>query len=421
MHAVDRGQAMVSEVARLWAGLGLFPLEMIAACEGKSTGSFLAEATGLSPAHLSSSGLEVKNQKRLGRVRQHAQEYARSGLAAKGYSPDEIEQYIAAYPETALAGLAYRLGHAGPAPLSLAMSLGARLDRLVLDVLRCVENDELSAYQCLLIDFLDEEKHFVEDQKYTADIAEIRRALSAATDWASLQGPSDAVVQHVLLAVLAAVDVEWGARYFGSLAPTPTFLWLAPQFHPDFDASNSKGMKRNVVTRPVSKLFDLLWAVTKRGTSRHARWPAKSPSPPMLAADIGHESTGDGVIRKWTNGAKPIRLDQVAELWASLTANLSGGTTFEVPFPWIAVALWMERALVKRSSKPNSSKPGTVIFLSDIAYQAIWAGHRKRWADELPEPGNLPWPEWLLAQSSWPDWMRSSQSSGRPSSPRDCQ
>lgn len=288
------------------------------------------------------------------------------------------------------------------------MSLGARLDRLALDALRCVENDEVSAYRRLLIDFLDEEIHFVEDRQYAADIAEVRQALSASTDWASLQGPSDAVAQYVLFAVLAAIDVEWGARYFGRLAPTPTFLWLAPQFHPDFDASNSKGLKRNVVTRPVSKLFDLLWAVAMRGTSRHARWPTNPPSPPTLAADIGHESTSDGVIRKWTNGAKPIRLDQVVELWASLTANLSGGTTFEVPIPWIAVALWMERTLVKRSSKQNSTKAGTVIFLSDTVYQAIWAGRRKRWADELPEPGNLPWPDWLKAQSSWPDWMRSS-------------
>lgn len=411
----------MTDIAKLWAGLGVIPLDMIAALRGRSTNSFLAEATGLSPAHLSSSGLEIKNQKRQVRFREHLLDRTRSGLAANGWSPDEIEQYVAACPETVLAGLAYNLVHAGPAPLPLAVSVCARLDRLVLDAHRCVESGDLSAYQCLLIEFLDEEGLYVENPQYSADISEIRRTILSATDWASLQGPSDALAQHVLFAVLAAIDVEWGASYFGGLTPTPTFLWLMPRFHPDFDRSNSKGLKRNVVTRPVAKLFDLLWALTKRGTSRNAMWPSNAPGPSELAKDIAHESIDDGVIRKWTNGAKPIRFDKVIEVWESLTENLSGGGTFAPPVPWIAVALWMERALLKGAVKPNSAIPKTVLIPSDIAYKAVWAMHRKRWADKLPEPGNHPWPGWLLAQSSWPDWMRSSQSSGRPPLPRDCQ
>jgi len=411
----------VTDIAKLWNGLGALPLGMSAAWQGKSIDSLLAEMTGLSPAHLSSSGLEIKNQKRRDRVLEHVLAHSRSALAAKGWSQDEIEQYTAACPKTALAGLAYHLVHARHAPLSLAVSVCARLDRLVLDAHRCVESGDLSAYQCQLIEFLDEEGLYVENPQYSADISEIRRTLLSATDWASLQGPSDALAQHVLFAVLAAIDVEWGANYFGPLTPTPTLLWLMPQFHPDFDRSNSKGLKRNVVIRPVAKLFDLLWALAKGGTSRNAVWPSNAPGPSELAKDIAHESIDDGVIRKWTNGAKPIPFDKVIKVWERLTENLSGGGTFAPPVPWIAVALWMERALLKGAVKPNSAIPKTVLIPSDIAYKAIWAMHRKRWADKLPEPGNHPWPGWLHAQSSWPDWMRFSQSSGRPPSPRDCQ
>ncbi len=411
----------MTKVENPWVLLQSFPLEMVAAGEGKSVKSFLSDATGLSPAHVSTKGLEIKSTKRLNRLNQEMLHRARSGLSVKGYSTTEIEQCISDCPQTALAGLAYFLGHAGSEALTLAISVGARLDRLAMEALKCIEKDEILPYKRLLLDFLDEERRSFAGRENLAGIDEVQQVLMAANDWSSLRGPSNKVAEYTLLATLAAVDVEWGARYFGRLAPTPTFLWLAPQFHPDFDAANSKGLKRDVLKSPVGKLFDLLWAVTKRGASGGAEWPANPPGPSALAKDINHVQTGDNLIRKWTSGAKPLRTAQVTELWASLNANLCGGETFEVPLPWIAVALWMERALVRRTLKPKSSKPGTVIFLSDIAYQAIWTEYRRRWAEQLPEPGNLPWPQWLLAQSAWPDWMRCSQSSGRESSPRDCQ
>lgn len=412
---------MEEHIDRLWAGLCTIPLDMLAACEGRSRSvrSVVAASTGLSPAHLSQSGLAIKSAKRAQSIQEQTRNQTRRQLAAKDYSPDEVDQILAEQPDTLFAGLAYRLGQAAPAPLGLAMQFGARVDRLIASAAEFVAVSEMEPYKALLLDYLQEEMACCVHPDMRVELNQSQAAVSAATDWAALEAPTSHLIERLLLAVLAAVDVEWGARYFGGLSPTPTFLWLSPRFHPDFNPENPKRLKHGVVSRPIGNLLRLMWTVAKRGTSKQEAWPTKPPGPSGLARDIASENIGDGLIRKWSTGAKPATLDQLAEVWKSLCESLSGSLHYELPLPWIVTALWMERALVKR--QPDTSLPRTVIFLSDVGYQAAWKGHRRRWAAHLHEPGDRPWPEWLLAYSSWPDWMRPSQSSGRESSPRDCQ
>ncbi len=415
----EQSRPLAKEVARVWAALLSLPLDVFAACEGQSVQSFLSDITGLSPAHMSTRGLAVKSSKRLDRVAKHVRDYARQSLEAKGYLEGDVDQLLEECPQTPLAGLVHRLGQALPKPLELAMEVGSRIDKLAFDAMRAAEGNALEVYRELLLQYLDEELPFYGDDAYRAEILELRREMSMAVNWSDLQSASDSVAQYALLATLSAVDAEWCAHYFRRLAPTPTFPWLFPRFHADFDASNSKGLKRNIVDRPVGRVLDLLWSIAKRGTNKQQVWPDAPPGASLLARDIAHEMIGDGDIRKWSCGARPLLLDQMVELWASLTQNLSNGNCIDLPIPWMAVALWMERAHVRR--RPKSSKPETVIVLSDTSYRAIWLSQRTRWKDQLPEPGDLPWPGWLLAQSSGPDWLRSIQSSGLPSSPRDCQ
>jgi hypothetical protein len=383
---------------------------MVAACEGrsKSVRSIVGSATGLSPAHLSQSGIAVKSAKRAQSIPEHARNQSRQKLCLKGYSPDEIDQILAEHPDTLFAGMVYRLGQAAPAPLKLAKQFGARVDRLITSAAEFAAASEMEPYKALLLEFLQEEVECCAHPDMCVELTQSQEAVSAATDWAALEAPTSHLTDRLLLAVLAAVDVEWSARYFGGLTPTPTFLWLSPRFHPDFDEQNSKGLKRDIVSRPIGNLLRLMWTLAKRGTSKQEAWPTKPPGPSELARDIASENIGDGLIRKWSTGASPAKFDQLGGVWKCLCENLSGGLHYELPVPWIVVALWMERALVKRN--PDASLPRTVVFLSDIAYQAAWDGHRTRWSAHLPKPGDRPWPEWLLAYSSWPDWMRSSQS-----------
>ena len=407
-----------AEIAKRWKGLLLVPLTVAAACEGLSTRSLISKVTGLSPAHISHTGFNVKGARRLQRIRETSLKVSRQDLSSKGYSAAEIKDVLSACPETPLAGFVFRMGQAASAPLSDSMTFGARVDRLAFDSVECIQRNAIEKYKQLLANFLLEEAQLYTRKELRQELEDLCVAVLTAPDWQALTEPSSKATQYALLAVLSAVDVDWGARYLAKLKPVPTFLWLQPRFHSDFDPTNSRGLKRAVVARPVRHLLELLWTVGKRATQR-IEWPSEPPGPAVLARDIGHVPTDDLIIRKWVSGAKPIRFDQAVEVWSNLTMNLLGGEAYEVPVPWISLALWMERVLIQR--KPRSSLASTVLILSHESYGHIWEGHRARWADRLHKPGTLPWPDWLLAQSSQPDWMRSSQSSGRSSSPGDYQ
>jgi hypothetical protein len=221
---------LAKEVARIWATLLSLPLDVFAVCEGKSVRSFLSDLTGLSPAHVSTRGLDVKSPKRFDRIAEHVRKHTRRNLEAKGYLQSDIEQLSKACPQTPLAGLVYHLGQASPRPPELAMEVGSRIDKLALEAIRATEANSLQAYRELLLEYLDEELFFHVDDEHDAEVRELRRVVSAAADWSGLQSPSDSIAQYALLATLSAVDVEWGAFYFRSLTPTPTFLWLFPGF-----------------------------------------------------------------------------------------------------------------------------------------------------------------------------------------------
>lgn len=396
----------------------MIPYDISAACEGVSMRSFMSKVTGLSPAHISQAGFDVKGPKRLQRVRATSLKVFVQHLSSKGYSDVEIEDILSAYPETPLAGLAHQLGHAGPAPLINAIAFASRVDRLALDALDCVHQGSIQEYKQRLSSFFREEAAVFEVEDLRREALALSECICAAEDWASLTKLSSTVADYALLAVLAAIDVEWGARYFSGLKPVPTLLWLQPRFHPDFDETNSKGLKRDVVARPVRHLLELSWSLARRGTSRK-QWPTEPPGPSVLARDIGHVETSDLIIRKWLSGAKPMNFAQAVDIWNSLNTNISGGHSYEVPVPWLCLALWMERSLIRK--KARSCVAGSVMVLCHASYGHIWEGHRARWADRLPMAGDLPWPDWMLAQSSSPGWMRSSQSLGLSSSPRDCQ
>jgi hypothetical protein len=402
-----------------WQRFATLPLEILIACEGRSRSlrSAVSESTGLSAAHISKNGLRTQHEKRAQRVATHQLKKEREALARKGYSAEEIETLLKNAPDTIFAALVYRFGQTSSAPLEAAQRYARRIDELIEAAAQAAADDAPQTYRECLAGFLEEERCGYTDPDVRRQLDEFRRDVLAADRWDDLTESTDLLIEYALLAFLAAVDVEWGAQYFQRLTPTPTFLWLAPRFHPDFSPDNP--MKKEVVSRPVGNLLRLMWAITKRRASSTAEWPTKPPGPTQLAKDIACADIGDGLIRKWSTGAKPISMDQLAEIWTSLCANLFDGETVPVPLPWIMVALWMERALVKRA--PSSTKPRGVTFLPDTSYRTIWNRHREQWSAHLPEPGALPWPEWIMAYSSRPDWMRSSQSSGRESSPRDCQ
>ncbi len=418
MREID-GTPGAAELAGIWQRARLAPLSFVSALAGRSVKSLLSDATGLSLAHLSSKGLRVASRNREREVERHVHEKARAAFMQAGLSQAEADAVLARRPETAWAVFVFDLEFVTGLPLSLSAACALGLDELAARAIRALEGADVEAYRAVLEAALREDPDNIDAPQPDPGFADLSNAIGAATGWPALVAPTNLLVDYKLLSLLAALDVEWGARYFESMAPTPTLPWLFPRFHPDFDETNSRELKRDVVARPIRSLLQLMWMLPRSRVGQTLAWPDRFPGPSEFARDVARETLTDATVRKMFAGVRRLRLDEVLDLWTALCRALGDGIERPPPWLWVMVGLLMEERFLE--NVPGGTRPGTIAIPSEAAYRRMWDNHRRRWADSLPPAGVRTWPAWLLAQSSSPPWLRSSQSSGRSSSPRDCQ
>jgi hypothetical protein len=415
--AADGGGALAAH----WLNFLAFSIGLGAACEGLSVKSALSKFTKLSPAHISTQGLLVKNPKRQRAMMAAGPNMLRDELTRGAYTEPEIDAIFARRPATPLAALAFDLGLGMPNELPLATAYAARLDALAQEALACLEAHDLPAYSTCLTRFIDDEANLGQTTAALLALLSDVQAPMASHDMASLRTGTDRVLNYALLAFLAAVDLEWSTQYAARMTPTPTFHWLAPRFHPEFDPAGTTKIKRDLVSHPIRHLLTLCWLLTQHGHSKHkSHWEEMPPGPAELTQAIGLPDVSDVQIRKLTTGQRKCTLKLAMTLWEGLCQGIPADRSFAAPMPWMIFSIWMQTQHV-HTWREEGNKRWKVVILSEPEYKVIWQAHRARWAAQLPQPGTLPWPEWLLAQSSWSDWMRPSQSSGLSPSPRDCQ
>jgi hypothetical protein len=410
----------LNQTAANWMNFLLCGIGMTAACEGLSVKSALSKFTTLSPAHLSTRGLQIKSPKRQREVTAAGEKVMRERLIWAGYTAPEIDALCARRPVSPLAALTSSMGIGIPNELALTTAFASRLDALGQEALAYLETHDLPAYRKCLTRFIREEmnshpnstelKHLLIDMQRELDsdgIATVRRS-------------TDRVLDYALHALLSALDLEWSTQYFHTMQPTPTLHWLFPRFHPDFSPTGSIKIKRDLVSHPNSHLLTLCWLVVRRALAKTNRWQAKAPGPAELTRAIGVEEITEGQVRKLTTGQQKLTLSKAIAIWDGLCQALPADRPIPAPMPWMFFGIWMQTQHV-HTRRENGKKHWTVVILDEPKYKALWRAHREHWSSQLPQPGTMPWPEWLLAQSSWSDWMRPVQSSGLSSSPRDCQ
>lgn len=413
--------ASIARLGAIWAGLSLtLPLDLIASSLGKSVRSYLQMVTGLSQAHLATRGLHVRHEKRRLEVLANIEKTSRSHLEGQGYSAREIDEVLRDMPSAPLAQLVYWFAQCRPGSLPLAAEYAKSVNALCVNAQTALQEQCLATYKRALADFIQAEFSDGGTGSSSRDVETLMCEIDAADDWAGLGQPSNDIAMLAMVSLLAAVDAEWTPRYFGRLQPVPTFLWMLPKVDPALrECGLDKPRKRPLLESPTRRLLQMLWLIMKRRTSATHDWPACRPGPAELARDIGQIDLSDALISKWFAGAKPLRLAEVLVLWEGLSGMSAGADRYEPPLPWMAIAIWAERVLVRRYV--NSTKLASVVLLSEDQYRSAWSRHRARWGASAPVGGDLSWPRWLVDQSSSPEWIWSSQSSGLSSSPRDCQ
>lgn len=385
---------------RSWLALLSFRPVVFAASEARSLASLLVESTGLSTSHLMTRGLHVQSQRRLEKVRWAMERATQKRLIDAGFSEGEAEDYLRCCPETPLASLAFQLGNEAIGHLDLAVGFCAVLDAHAMALIDAIEREDLVAYKQRLVLLLEDDQLLWTSIASASHLAAATSELSAATDWSEVVQQSEKSVHDVVFSILVAIDVDWGAKFFRSLEPQPTLVWLFPRLHPDFDRDNSRELKRDLVCRPAKLLLELLWGVAQRGASPSESWPSAEPGASRLAADIALADVSDQKIRHWTSGSRPLRYSQAHDVWRSLTANLLSGLEWPSPSPWLVFGLWMDRQMVKRPE--GSARSQTVVIPPADDYVRVWHALRAKWAASLPEAGRKPWPEWITARAHSP-------------------
>ncbi len=388
------------------------------AFEGVSAQTFFKRFSGLSQAHVSSHGLTTKTAARARQAEAFTQQKLGADLQVAGYSLREIEEIFANAPSGAYAGFAYGLGLLGVAKFPLSGQRAESLDLAIGQALTALASRDIAAYRAAAISVGSGCLALLEGE-LADNVKALVRVLEQARTWLNLISPTSRLLDHAWWAFAAGLDLEWHLSYLSPLEPEPTLPWLWPRFHPDFDERNSHKLKKGVVIHPAQSLLQVMWLLVKRKYDRQGVWPRGYAGATELAEDIGLVALGDGQLRKLFIGEKKATGKVVVSIWRSLCQTLSPREEFDAPWLWIVMAIWFERHMVTPDSGSRRAK--SILIPSEDLYRALWQGHRRRWAAQLPMSGNLRWPDWLLDQRSSPSWMRSSQSTGRSSSARDCQ
>lgn len=296
-----------------------------------------------------------------------------------------------------------------PYTLDLALSVDDLLQKLVTALHAADEKAAFTAVrQCL------------ETSKWR-ESAQAMRCVSGPRSHATSDQGEDVstivskLLEELLYDLFSALDAEWGGEFFGKLRPEPIFLWIAPRLNPDLVPGQRPKTKRNMLFRPIRRLLEISHAVAYWVDKKE--WPHCAAGPAEIGKVCGWD---EAAIANLFDGTRKLTLKSYVALWNGLFAEVARRNSVpsvECPLPLAAMAIAFQRLFVKTFGE---HKWRSFIVLDEAKYKSLWGRHHQKVAGQRPR-GEVGWPAWLVNQSLSSDSMRSSQSSGRSSSPRECQ
>lgn len=410
---------------RIIEGMQLLPFVQLAHLAGKSARSFLSEVTGLSPARISQGNLDKLRPSTVRDVEDAASKWGRSLARNNGWTDDDFETYVTGIPRMRngsvglWANWIHGLQHPEALRLPLAIGHAMKMDELIYALSVAFDANDCTTFIQAVIDIesTDSEKVMLWSADDCAEVESERGAWRAASDWDAVATLLPQFAENLLFDIYAALDAEWGSRYLHGLAPMPVFLWLAPRVHEKWNVASGTIPSKNFIHRPVRRLLELSHALV------HGHYRKSWPDAPAGRGELGRAlELADAHIGNYFDGTRKLTIRAYQTHWLALCMHFgpAKNTPADSPICPIAlgaVAIAWQRMLITIT---DAYKFKSALLLDEDNYKRRWQNHRRCWAYQLPS-GEACWPDWLLNQSVWSDSMRSSQSSGRSSSPRECQ
>ena len=413
------------EVRRLIEAIAILPISLWARLAGQAVTPFLAETTGISQSRIHQGDVDLIHPTTIARGREKAIE-SLLRIKAKNLWVSEADfERLCSSRHTTSSGRAAlwtawveSLIPFDQFHLSHAIATARSTDELLAGLADAAKAADLDSFNAALTTFSQLGTEGPEGTGLNCvPVSDFVEAIANASTWEEVLTALNMTFEKVIWEVFAALDAESGAQYFSAIEQRPLLLFVAPRINPNWDINDPKSSKRNRLFRPTRRMLELMHAVIS--CHRTGQWPKFSAGRKEFAQVCSWDET---TIGNFFDGTKQMSLNDCRVLWEAMSV----GTEYQpkgtdnipaFPVPLAAIAICLEATLVKVTKQ---HKLRQFILIDEEDYKRRWECHRRQLAKPKHQGGGL-WPDWLTNQSLPSEFVRSSQSSGRSSSPRDCQ
>lgn len=344
------------------------------------------------------------------------------------WSPDEALAILAERPSTKAgvflptADLIYSFSPGHGKYCQEAMALAARFDRDCDELSEAVRSKNVDRMREVLVAMLEWLRSFCSEEIDTDDVQVLRAQLDISSNVETLLEAAKPLNEALLFHVLSCWDVEFCAGYFEStMRAYPLFQLVMPRFAPGIDIEPGTGRllrdgrqpRRRVLETATSRLIDFLFVLV--AWRRYQRLPEDLPRVKDFAAWSGEN---EARLVSWRDETTRFTARQLEHLWTTVLAPDNQGIYPAIPSPIFVCAHLWSPFLVREDGR------ATALFDCTANYGVWWERNRDRLVAKGLQFGEQAWPTYLTAQrvngESFASFC-STQSSGRLSSPRDCQ
>ena len=401
--AAFEGRTLVSRCLQAMMQL---PAVYSAAAMKLSVSSAISEMSGVSKSHIANGGLGRLKPKKQEAVRETARERGLALAQKKGWSREEYDQVQSSAPRlvnddvASWASWIHVIQNSEHAPLPLVTALALERDEFIDFLARAFDANEPETFCGAVAELIVEEQtEHPEDANH-----DLLYQWGALTTWEGIAKPFADLTQFLLIDFLAALDSEWGARYFAPMEPQPVFLWVAPRLNPDWKEGQTK--TRNQVYRPIRRLLEFTYAIVERAYLD--TWPDAVPGRKTVAEAVG---LSDYLVGNLFDGTRKLGFEEFESFWESMCRQprlqRKRIGLASLPNVLVLVALSWNETLVRTGS---GMRLKSATLLDEADYRGRWKFYRELWATQLGpiQPADKEsdrWPGWLTSQtirpSSW--------------------
>lgn len=373
----------------------------------------LKEMTGQDPARLAKAKVREKT---FLAMRERQQRWLEEQFKDSEEGLARLREHMASSPKTCSgaqatwAGWIHQLEQPPALQLPISKAVGLVVDELVASLRHHCLADDIAAYRQTWLDHF--KRHGLVIRTGDEEALKVMEhdnpdweKLQSMTSWAIATQLTRKLVDGLYLDLVSALDMEWGAWYFGSMQPIPLFPLVMVKVNEGLLKGEKPKSRKNLIRQPQRRLLEFMHAIMEyrfRG-----KWHKKEPLPGAVARSLELSSVD---VSNYFDGTRRLTYKKIDNYWRQLIRHFSHKTTAlepmpAPPMPMVALALHWQTVLVL-----NNGKEKSVLLMDLDSYNERWKLRRQRWESEHKDlvertashPTNKlgEWPAWLLDQSS---------------------